>query len=450
MINLIKNEIFKIFKKKGIWIILIVLFIYIFFISFINYKMVNKSFNINELKETLKSIDIENDLYLYVDTLSQIEKYELLKNYDKDSWQYYIINNNGYEYITYINNLKYVEKDLKELEKANKEFELFKESLKGSWIEYTYKEMRKIENDDPNYEENESYKKLKLRLKYDIPYGNNKLNTALNNFINFSYDNGNKINLDHEDIINRENNEKVYYTSKYMIENKFNEPDDISCRGLLLSFFSTTELFIVVAVCLIASSIISEEFNKGTIKMLLVRPYSRTKILLSKFITVLLSILFMIFVSYFIQLIVGIIFFGPKSLSSGVLIYNYITHNVKEISIFSNILITILCKLPIYIIIGTFAFCFSTFINNTGVSIAISIAFYIGSEIINSIVYYFNIKWIKYIITVNWDFSSYLYGKTPIINGTGFMFSLVICLIYFIIMIIPTFIYFNHKNIKNI
>ena len=103
-----------------------------------------------------------------------------------------------------------------------------------------------------------------------------------------------------------------------------------------------------------------------------------------------------------------------------------------------------------YIILGTSAFCFSTFVNNTGVSMAISIAFYIASDIINSAVYYFNIKWLKYFVTLNWNLSDYLYNKTPILKGTSLNFSILICFIYFTLMIIPTFIYFKRKNIKNI
>ena len=92
MINLIKNELFKIFKKKGIWIILIILFMYTLFINFINKKVDIENSNYHDnyieiLKEDLKNIDIEKDVYLYVDLLNQIENYEFLNTYDKNSLQ---------------------------------------------------------------------------------------------------------------------------------------------------------------------------------------------------------------------------------------------------------------------------------------------------------------------------------------------------------------------------
>ena len=188
MINLLKNEIFKIFKKKGIWIILIILFVYTIFINFINKRIEieNNTYHdgyIKILKEELKNIDVNTDLYLYIDILNQIENYEFLKNYDKDSWQYYIANQSAYNYISIINNIKYTDNDKKELERANKNFDLFKDRLKGTWEEYTTKEMKRLEEEYSNYKEMDEYKELELRLKYGIPYGNNKLNNALTSYI---------------------------------------------------------------------------------------------------------------------------------------------------------------------------------------------------------------------------------------------------------------------------
>ncbi len=76
-------------------------------------------------------------------------------------------------------------------------------------------------------------------------------------------------------------------------------------RGILKIYFSEYGLFIIVMIVMIAGTIVSEEFNKGTIKLLLVRPYSRNKILLSKFITVLIMIIFSILAIVIMELLVG-------------------------------------------------------------------------------------------------------------------------------------------------
>ena len=74
-------------------------------------------------------------------------------------------------------------------------------------------------------------------------------------------------------------------------------------------------LFIIITIVLIAGAIVSDEFNKGTIKLLLVRPFNRAKILLAKFITVLITVLFVMILTVILQFIVGGIFFGFESLS---------------------------------------------------------------------------------------------------------------------------------------
>ena len=107
-------------------------------------------------------------------------------------------------------------------------------------------------------------------------------------------------------------------------------------------------------------------------------------------------------------------------------------------------------KLPIYILLGTLAFALSTLFNNTAVAITITLLGYMASDIINSFVYYYDIKWLKYFVTPNWDFTQFLYGNLPSIQGISILFSTVICLIYFTIMIVTSFIVFNKRNIKNV
>ena len=53
-------------------------------------------------------------------------------------------------------------------------------------------------------------------------------------------------------------------------------------------------MFILIFSVIVAGTIVSNEFQKGTIKLLLTRPYSRNKILLSKYIVSIISILIFI------------------------------------------------------------------------------------------------------------------------------------------------------------
>ena len=75
--------------------------------------------------------------------------------------------------------------------------------------------------------------------------------------------------------------------SRYIIENNI-DLYKTDTKGMLENFFNEYGIFIIVVIVMIAGTIVSEEFNKGTIKLLLVKPYSRLKILLSKYITTLI------------------------------------------------------------------------------------------------------------------------------------------------------------------
>ncbi|MCW9130522.1 ABC transporter permease [Bacillus paramycoides] len=89
-------------------------------------------------------------------------------------------------------------------------------------------------------------------------------------------------------------------------------------KGSYLDFASSEIgliiLFVTIFGITIASRTITDEFQKGTIKQLLIRPRKRIMILFSKYISVLLTITFIVFAGMLIAMIVGaIIMDGSKT-----------------------------------------------------------------------------------------------------------------------------------------
>lgn len=203
-------------------------------------------------------------------------------------------------------------------------------------------------------------------------------------------------------------------------------------------------------IVMIAGTIVSEEFNKGTIKLLLVKPYNRNKILLAKFITVLIMIMFTIFAVVAMELIVGGIIFGFDSLAVPVLEYNFTTGSLEVINIFTYLGIEILTGLPKIILLATLAFACSTLFTNSAVAIAIPLLGFMSADMINMLVIQFKVQFMKLFVSLNWNFEEYLFGNLPSMEGMTCGFSVIICMIYFVVMLIPTFIAFKKKNIKNI
>lgn len=484
MNNLIKNELTKIFKKKSIYITLFVILGFIILTNCIYKYFYNNStsyYNDNYIdyaKQEISKLDPNNpsDTNTYISLKTEIDVYELAKKYNKDDWQTQIINSNVGTYINERNTYLYGEgKDTKKAEEVNKKIEEIIGKLDNNdWKYFANDEVKKLEENLKALEEqknniedkqelddlNQSIELAKIdleaaryRVDKDIKYGNDYLNIALDDYLNnsktlVSNKKDKKLSFEEQKEYNQSLENKE--VSKYIIENKqdVNKANDV--RGILKNFFDEYGLFIIVLVVMIAGTIVSEEFNKGTIKLLLVKPYSRNKILFAKFVTVLIITAFAIVSTILMELIVGSIVFGTSSLSIPVVQYNFNTHALEHMNIFKYLSLNVLAQLPIVVLLATLAFSFSTLFTNSAVSIALPLLGYMSASTINVLAVHYNIKFIKYFVTPNWDLSQYLFGNLPMLEGMTRNFSIIICLIYFAIMISTTFTVFKRKNIKNI
>ena len=147
------------------------------------------------------------------------------------------------------------------------------------------------------------------------------------------------------------------------------------------------------------------------------------------------------------ELIVGGLIFGFESLQIPVVVYNFNTNMIQEINVFAYLGTQIIMVLPSVILIATLAFSLSTIFTNSPVAIALPLLGYMGAAVINQLAMQYNVGFLKYFVTLSWDFTQYLYGNVPLMEGLTSEFSIVICLLYFLIMMIPTFMVFKRKNI---
>ena len=87
---------------------------------------------------------------------------------------------------------------------------------------------------------------------------------------------------------------------------------------------------------------------------------------------------------------------------------------------------------------------------NTIVSISIPLLLYMFSIPIHNLAIQYNLKWMRFLINMNWDFKTYLFGRFSDFAYVNFNFSLFIWSIYLITLIVIAFVNFKKKNIKNI
>ena len=485
MINLIKNEFIKVFKKKSIYICAIILVLFVILTNIL-YTMMDKfivedySFEesyIDSAKEELKTLNINQDKEYYISKKTDIDVYDLYKKYDKDSWQAYIVKKNMYNYVYNANAYKYGLSLENEYEQENPEVVLNNQIEKlnrSDWKDYVKENIeennRKIAEcknmlilDVDSKEKagiEAEIKRLELinslnqkRIDNNIPYGNNYMNSAIDEYIQYSSDMETDINQPNLTYAQKRNIQSYIETrekDKYIIDTGKNVNNYDNAGYMLTNVFVEYGFFIIIFIVMISGAIVSSEFEKGTIKMLLVKPYKRWKILLSKYIVSMVMVIVGMLTVAVIQLIVGGIFFGFDTLGTPIVAYDFGANQLQTYNVFAYFGIMLLTKLPMFILIATLAFTASTLFNNTVLGIIIPIVCNIGGNIVNTLASSFNVKQLMWFPTLNWDFSEYLFGKLSTYQYANLGMSITLSCIYLVGLCVIAFIAFNKKQVKNI
>lgn len=460
MFNLIKNEVYKILHKRGTFIVLIITALFITLVSYligheqVNYVSTERYYN--------------SDTGSVAENKTNQEMNELSKKYNDKTWQYYVMD---YVY-TIISNYNYAKEGNYLDENIENEYNTIKKTLTSDdWKYFVNVNTKSLKNELKDYEENlksatsdkakkdieaEIYRinvaieMNEYRLKENVKYGNDYINNAIDDVISLaSQVKTYETTTNEETKTQLEQSVKSYYKSRYILENKEDINNESNLRYIMTNFYSEYTFLILVFGVMIAGAIVSEEYNKGTIKSLLITPYKRSTILLSKFITVIIFTILFIIISYLMQIIIGGLFLGFGSLSNHVVEYNLASKSLEVMSLSKYVLLYSIANLPQIILLVTLAFAVSTIVGNTAFAIVITFAGVIGSSIINMFASAYKIEILKYFVTTNWDFNYYIFGGTSPYK-TSLTHAIIVCIIYFLIMVITSFIVFNKKNIKNI
>ena len=485
--NLVKNELIKIFKKKTIYITMVVIFLLLIFMNCMfkyassgseyDYYLYNENY-INSLRSELETLNPEksSDVTTYINLLSEIQLSEMMEQHKDAEWKLAIINERIAPYITERNTYQYgAEKDETQVEAVNQEInDLLAKLDENDWKYFAREDLAKAEQqiEELNAQKEQTEDKAvlenleteldnvqmekeiaEIRLNKDIPYGTNYLNRAISNLQTANNSLANFKNT--EELTYQERLEYNSYLedqaeSRYILETGRDIHNTNTLKGILENFYAQFGIFLIVVVVMIAGTIVSEEFNKGTIKLLLVKPYTRNKILMAKAITTFIMIIFVIVVTLVMQILIGRIIFGFDSLAEPVVAYNFNTNTMEEMNIFANLGVQTLTQLPMIILLATLAFAISTVFTNSTLAITISLLGYMAASIINQLAIGYDLQFMKYFVTMNWDLSIYANGALPYMEGMSMIMSIIICVVYFLIMMIPTFVVFKKRNIKNI
>ena len=215
--------------------------------------------------------------------------------------------------------------------------------------------------------------------------------------------------------------------------------------------FLEYSIFVAMFAVLLGGWLMASEFQQGTIRLLMIRPKTRTKILMAKFLAAFVISLGIYAVGSLFNLLTNGACFGFSDFAHP----NYTISG--EINFFAYYLPKFLaCMMPI-ILAFTVAFMLSVVIKNVAVSIVVPIACFIGSSILMNIFVYSSraMNWIAYtpipFIQMSSFFTQYSTIKQaiqrgiPLNLGYGIMMLLVLSAVCTIISIFT----FKRRDITN-
>jgi ABC-2 type transport system permease protein len=229
---------------------------------------------------------------------------------------------------------------------------------------------------------------------------------------------------------------------EYQIKHNLSPNEDYS----LWSFVNDSSGFISLAglfTIIIAAGIVASEFSWGTIKLLLIRPIDRGKILAAKYISIIIFALLLLVILYSYSSILGVILFGTPD--KAVPYLNYFDGKISEQSMALHLMISYGLKSINMIMLATAAFMISAVFRNSSLATGLSIALmFTGSSLTFLLASKFD--WAKYILFANTDLTQYFEG-TPMIEGMTLSFSIVMIVLYFILFQGFAFFVFKKRDV---
>jgi ABC-2 type transport system permease protein len=206
------------------------------------------------------------------------------------------------------------------------------------------------------------------------------------------------------------------------------------------------QLGLAAIVCIvIAGDIVSSEFAWGTIKLLLIRPVTRTKIYLSKYFAVLLFGLFLTLLMFGGSLLTGGALFGFAGLSEP-----YIPNVPLEdmlpgtLSVGQDLAITYATALLYLWIVSTLAFLFSAASRSSVLAITLTMVVTAVGEIVAKSVPYFS--GMKYWLFTNTSLLQYFEGIPPF-PGMTLGFSLAVIAVYLVVFHLVAWAFFTKSDV---
>ncbi len=231
--------------------------------------------------------------------------------------------------------------------------------------------------------------------------------------------------------------------NEYRLEHNIPPIETKSLSGFMLATENLISVVIMFTI-IVAARIVAEEFKWGTIKLLLIRPVARAKILLSKYTATIIFAFIMLVVLFIFSISIGAFLFGGSTLKLPYLYYE--AGGVVERNIVSHIVNLYSLKSVELLMMMTLSFMVSTVFRSSSLAIGLVLfLMFSSSQIVQILGRY---EWVKYTLFANTNLIHYVEG-TPIVSGMTMTFSIMMLVIYFIIFNLLSWVTFQKRDITS-
>ncbi|MBQ7240699.1 MAG: ABC transporter permease subunit [Bacilli bacterium] len=482
MSKLVYNELYKLFHKRSTKLYFVLVFLLltlslVIVLKFDNSEEIESNYDINYQQSIIDSYKDRNDLNDdeksdYLGALVEHDKLSLIKEkgikrnspeeaYVKDNMSQLFYSKNFiivYGYTTDVNNRTLddinaeIDKEIKKLEELDP-IAVIKDELSTLNKEIVCLDI-KSEFCDKYFD---IYKKvLEYRIEMNIPKSYNAASMELErylteypSYLQYEKDKG-RIKEEEKDTYN----EIISFnkTMEYKIEHKLLTQSSVvqpNMVEIVSSGLTDMSIFIVIGLIMIGASVLSEEFEKGTVKLLLVKPFTRNKILISKIIaSIIMIVIFCLYVTV-LNTVSSIIYNNYLGMSFiySLCEYNFSLHKVVEYNIFNYYILTFISQMIYFIMLDLIVICFSTLTTSTAISISFGFGLFIGTGILTEFVQKF--KWIPLLPMYTSDMINVFFGQPPTYKILTLPVHVFFNIFYVILFIGLAMFIFKKKDIKN-
>lgn len=230
-------------------------------------------------------------------------------------------------------------------------------------------------------------------------------------------------------------------------ENEYHIENDVRPYGYHAGDFTMDNLFLTSLISLftiiVGGGIVANEFRWGTIKQLLIRPISRSAVLLSKYIALLIFTLFTVLFLILVSAAVGAVFYGLPAVNPEIVVTRQ--DGMATSALVPEALMMYGFRTLNIIILATFAFMISSIFRSSALAIGLAMfLMFAGSTAAQALARY---EWSKFILFANTDLSVYFNVVGPIRDEMTIGFSTGVIIVYVIIFIIAAWMVFTKRDV---